>query len=107
MVGVHAAVGAGAYAKWTIENQGNGQIAFKADTGKYLSRCNNCWRFGAYPDAASVHITTPAGNPWSVWKAEWQVTSGKWAFKADTGKYLARCNGCVGGGAVPDFAFVH
>lgn len=31
----------------------------------------------------------------------------KFAFKADTGKYLARCHGCWSKGKYPDSAFVH
>jgi len=40
-------------------------VAFKADTGKYLARCNNCWSNAAYPDAAFVHVDNPVGNPWA------------------------------------------
>ncbi|OQR86306.1 hypothetical protein THRCLA_22973, partial [Thraustotheca clavata] len=29
------------------------------------------------------------------------------ALQADTGKFVARCNGCIPGGAYPDSAFVH
>jgi hypothetical protein len=31
----------------------------------------------------------------------------KWAFKADNGKYLTRCQDCVKDGAHSNFAFVH
>jgi len=71
-----------------------------------LSRCNGCWVGGAYSDSATVHITTLSGNPYALWKPI-QKANGKWAFQADTGKFLARCNGCAPGAAYPDFAFVH
>jgi hypothetical protein len=71
-----------------------------------LSRCNGCWAGGAAPDSAQVHVSNPNDGPWALWTPE-KKSNGKWAFKSDNGKYLARCNGCVPGGAVPDFAFVH
>ena len=33
--------------------------------------------------------------------------NGKIALKADTGKYAARCRGCIVNGAYPDFLTVH
>ena len=31
------------WAKWKIEKNGNRYALISVDTGKYLSRCNNCW----------------------------------------------------------------
>lgn len=49
---------------WTLEVVGD-QVAFKGSNGKYLSRCNNCWDDGAYPDSVFVHVDGPAS--WSLW----------------------------------------
>ncbi|OQR86307.1 cytochrome P450 [Thraustotheca clavata] len=81
-------------------------IGLQADTGKFLSRCNGCVTGGAYPDSAFLHVSQLSGNPWSNWKV-YNTGTGKLAFQADTGKYLARCNGCAPGAAYPDEAFVH
>ncbi len=91
------------YAAWNVETVGN-QVALKAESGKYLSVCTNCWARGAYPDAAFVNGGSPTGA--ALWTPEKQ-SNGKWAFKGSNGKYLSRCNNCVGGGAVPNTAFVH
>lgn len=102
---IHETNPANPWATWTLEVVGS-QVAFKADSGKYLSRCNGCWRGGAYPDSAFVHITTLSGNPYALWTPI-SLPNGKWALQADTGKFLARCNGCVSGASTPDFAFIH
>lgn len=71
-----------------------------------MSRCNNCWGRGAYPDSVFVHISSLSGNPYALWTPV-DAGNGKWAFRSDSGKYLGRCNNCVPGGAYPDFGFVH
>lgn len=49
----------------------NGKYILKADTGNYLSRCNNCVPGASLPDSAFVHVkeadvmNTPA--------AQWQI----------------------------------
>jgi hypothetical protein len=63
--------------------------------------CTKCWKWGTYPDNAVL-----IGGQ-NFWSAEWQPSTGKWAFKSYNDKYLARCRGCVGGGIYPDFAFVY
>jgi len=70
----------------------------------YLSRCNSCWRRGAYPDSAFVHVKSKF-EPYAQWTAVRQP-DGKWALQADTGRYLARCNGCARSSS-PNLAFVH
>ncbi|MEB3178822.1 MAG: hypothetical protein VKL59_07330 [Nostocaceae cyanobacterium] len=84
------------------------KIALQSDTGKWLSRCNNCQKVvGTNPDTATVHIAKPtADNPYAQFQVV-NVGNGKIALKADTGKYLARCNGCIVGGAYPDSATIH
>lgn len=84
------------------------KIALQADTGKFFSRCGSCQNtVGSAPDTVTVHVTTPtAAEPWSRFDVV-EVGGGKIALKADTGKYVARCNGCVVGGTQPDFAFIH
>ncbi|ETV89962.1 hypothetical protein H310_15199, partial [Aphanomyces invadans] len=93
------------YSYWTVENTGDGKLALKGDLGNYLSRCNNCVSGAAYPDQAFVHVTDWRSGPWAQWTCE-EANNGKIALKADTGKYLARCNNCNPGGPA-DVAFVH
>ncbi|EQC35232.1 hypothetical protein SDRG_07460 [Saprolegnia diclina VS20] len=81
-------------------------IGLQADTGKFLSRCNNCIPGAAYPDSAMLHVPALAGNPWSQWKV-YNTGNGKLAFQADSGNFLSRCNNCAAGAAYPDEAFVH
>ena len=93
------------FAIWNLVKLGGNKVAFQADTGNYLARCNGCWDGGAYPDSAFVH--DPANtDSWSSWNYQ-RNSDGSYSFLSDNGKYLARCNGCVPGGAKPDFAFVH
>jgi transcription elongation factor Elf1 len=100
-----AAVQAGitAESKWQLIRVGK-KVAIKGSNGNFLSRCNNCWTSGAYPDSAFVHLPN-AVEPYSQWTAVKQA-SGKWTLQADTGKYLARCNNCATSTS-PDLAFVH
>ncbi|KAH9148428.1 hypothetical protein LEN26_004498, partial [Aphanomyces euteiches] len=93
------------YSYWTIVDAGNGKIALKGDLGNYLSRCNNCAAGAAYPDEAFVHVSDWRSGPWAQWTCE-DAENGKIALKADSGKYLARCNNCLKSGPA-DAAFVH
>lgn len=87
-------------------------MALRADSGKYLSRCSNCWTVGSGggPDSAFVQATTPVGNLLAQWTPQY-LGNGKWSLKGDTGKYLARCGGpgCAWGpnNTITDFAFVN
>jgi len=93
------------FAIWTLESVGN-KCALKSDIGQYAARCNGCWRGGAYPDSVFDHVAqASADQPWSLWTVE--IVGNQYALKADTGRYMARCQGCVPGGAAPNFAFVH
>ncbi|CAK4639960.1 hypothetical protein LEN26_014362 [Aphanomyces euteiches] len=58
----------GPYAQWTCEDIGDGKIALKSDTGKYLARCNNCLSGAPYSDAAFIHATTWVNQTWAQWK---------------------------------------
>ncbi|KDO35145.1 hypothetical protein SPRG_01212 [Saprolegnia parasitica CBS 223.65] len=93
------------WAQWTVVNTGNGKIALRADSGKYLSRCNNCAPGAAHPDEAFVYVDDWTTAPWAQWTCK-EAGDGKVALQADSGKFLARCNNCVGG-AYPDTAMVH
>ncbi|DAZ92775.1 TPA: hypothetical protein N0F65_012452 [Lagenidium giganteum] len=92
-------------AQWRVHRLDNGKFAFEATSGLYLGRCNNCHPKGLKPDSAFVHVKSPEGNPWAQWDVEF-LANGKVALRADSGKYMARCNKCVHGGAV-DMVFVH
>ncbi|QSJ19095.1 cytochrome P450 [Nostoc sp. UHCC 0702] len=84
------------------------KIALQADTGKWFSRCNNCQQtVGNNPDTITVHIDSPvSSHPYAQFEVV-DVGGGKIALKADTGKYVARCRGCIVKGAYPDFVTVH
>lgn len=101
-------VRASPWAQFTLELLSNGKYALKADSGNYLARCNGCIPGGAYQDSAFIHV--PAAklmqSPWAQFTLE-LLSNGKYALKADSGHYLARCNGCIPGGAYPDSVFVH
>lgn len=103
-VGVDETNPANPLAIWNLEKVGD-KVAFKADSGNYLSRCHNCCSDAAYIDSVFLHVPDSTG-PWAQWTPE-DLGNGKWAFKADSGKYLARCDGCVQDGANKNFAFVH
>ena len=102
--GVHGSRGDG-FAVWTLEEVGD-KCALKADTGKYAGLCSDCWEGGSgtYPDSVFVHLSSK-NDPGATWTLE--NVEGGFAFKADTGKYMARCNNCVKQGVLPDFAFVY
>ncbi|OQR97370.1 oxidoreductase [Achlya hypogyna] len=93
------------WAQWTVVNTGNGKIALRADTGKFLARCNNCAPWAAYPDEAFVHVKDWTKAPWAQWTCK-EAGNGKIGLQADSGSYLARCNNCVGA-AYSNAAFVH
>ncbi|MEA5510769.1 cytochrome P450 [Crocosphaera sp. UHCC 0190] len=92
-------------AQFEVIDVGNGKIALKADTGKYVARCRGCIVNGAYPDSVTVHVDDPSAG-YAQFTPE-LLANGKYALKADTGKYVARCNGCSPGSAVPDTVTIH
>ncbi|GBF79473.1 cytochrome P450 [Aphanothece sacrum] len=93
------------YAHFDVIDVGGGKIALKADTGKYVARCNGCIVNGAYPDFVTVHIDDPS-LPYAQFTPE-RLANGKYALKADTGKYVSRCNGCSPTSAYPDTVTIH
>ncbi|RLO03195.1 hypothetical protein DYB28_013180 [Aphanomyces astaci] len=93
------------WAQWKVFNTLDGKLVLQADTGKFLSRCNNCAPGAAYPDEAFVHVDDWHASPWAQWVCV-DAGNGKIALQADSGRYLARCEGCIPG-AYPNTAFVH
>ncbi|QRN97078.1 hypothetical protein JRI60_50380 [Archangium violaceum] len=84
------------------------KVTLQADTGSFFSRCNNCQpsvNNGA-PDSITTHITNVNTAPFAVFEVV-DAGNGKIALKADTGKFVARCRGCIIGGSAPDFLTVH
>ncbi len=81
-------------------------VYLASDTGKYLCRCNGCGfaAASALTDSASVHGV--AGDSFAKFKL-YTMKDGKVVLQADTGKYLARCNGCWASAAYVDSAFIH
>ncbi|MEM7086115.1 MAG: hypothetical protein AAF489_08030 [Bacteroidota bacterium] len=82
-------------------------IALRSDTGKWMTRCNNCQR-AATSNTVTVHVSANAASQLPTY-AKFKVKlmpNGKIALQADTGKFLARCNGCLPGGPI-DILTVH
>jgi ribosome-binding protein aMBF1 (putative translation factor) len=52
---------------WTPEYQ-NGKVMLLADTGNYLTRCTNCFRFGSSSESAWVHNRNKSDS-----RAQWTV----------------------------------
>lgn len=106
-VTVHATgVDSGPFTLFEVVNAGNGKIALKADTGKYVARCNNCISRGTVVDFATIHATGATPPAFAQFTPE-LLPNGKVAFKADTGKYLARCRNCSPTASTPDTVTVH
>ncbi|KAF0693342.1 hypothetical protein As57867_015633, partial [Aphanomyces stellatus] len=104
---IHVASTANApYANWKVFDTGLGKLVFQSDTGKYLARCNGCAPRAAVSDQAFVHVDDWRNQPWAQWKCI-DIGGGKIALQADSGNYLARCNGCEPGSSLPDSATVH
>ncbi|AOY83739.1 hypothetical protein BJP36_31290 [Moorena producens JHB] len=84
------------------------KVALQADTGKLFSRCRGCQQtIGNNPDTVTVHIDLPNKDKAYAQFEVVDVGGGKIALKSDTGKYVARCNGCVARGAYSDFLTIH
>ena len=96
------------WAQFALKKMDNGNYVLKADSGNYVARCNNCISGGAYPDSAFVHVKEAElmNSPWAQFALK-RLDNGKYALRADSGNYMARCNNCISGGAYPDSAFVH
>lgn len=83
----------------------SGQVVLQSDLGTYVGRCRNCQRMvGRNRDSATVHVDNP-GASFARFQME-VLPSGKVAFRADTGRYLARCRSCIPG-APTDTVTVH
>lgn len=103
---VHSKTPTVGYAQFRLIQLGNGKIALKADTGKFVARCRGCIAGRGQPDFITVHVGDENPPDYAQFTPE-LLTNGKYALKADTGKYLARCNGCSPGAAYPDAVTVH
>ncbi|ATB43155.1 cytochrome P450 [Cystobacter fuscus] len=98
-----------AYAQWTIAPifPKGSKISLQSDEGTYFARCNGCQKSvdNKIPDTVTTHVKA-ATEPYAQFEVV-QVNGGKIALKADNGKFVGRCNGCIVGGKVPDSATVH
>jgi hypothetical protein len=85
------------------------KVAFKADNGMYLGRCEGCVIFGTTRDYAFVHVPSITSSTlWAIWEVV-DAGQGKLAFKAsDSGTFLSRCNNCGASSVNPqDSATLH
>ncbi len=107
---VALASGTIAYAQHGLAQAGNPQkVAIKADNGGYWRRCNQCQKSvnGEQPD--TIIVGDKADEPKS--KDEHfemhKLKDGRYAFKADSGNWVAMCTDCIENGAKKDFITVH
>ena len=95
----------GPYSLWTPEQLSNGYWVFKSDNGNYLARCNGCVTGGTTPDYAFVH-EKDKNQGYAQWTVNYLFPTGRVNLQSDSGKYLARCNGCAREGYYDDTASV-
>ncbi|OQR90428.1 cytochrome P450, partial [Thraustotheca clavata] len=93
------------WSTWKVYNTGTGKLAFQADTGNFLARCNNCAPGAAVADEAFVHVKNWRDGAWAQFTCV-DMGNGKVALQSDNGNYLARCNNCVRS-SLPDSATMH
>lgn len=92
-VTVHGRRGDG-FAVWTLKEEGE-NCTLLSDVNKYAARCRDCWRNANHPDGVFNHVyyNQMIVSPWAQWKVD--KHGDFFSFKTDTGKYMARCSGCV------------
>lgn len=93
-------------ALFEVVDAGNGKIALKADTGKLVARCQGCIAKASIKDFATIHATSTPLPAYAQFTPE-LLPSGKVAFKANTGKYMARCPGCSPTSTAPNPVSIH
>ncbi|GLE08588.1 hypothetical protein PINS_up019873 [Pythium insidiosum] len=84
-------------------------ISLRSDSGLFMARCEGCARVtnGNLVNSVTIHVPDPTGQLYAQWIVE-RIDANRVALKVrDVGTYLARCNGCLVGGAYPDSAFLH
>ncbi|WNG17210.1 fascin domain-containing protein [Cystobacter fuscus] len=102
----HVTTAAEPYAQFQLVLVGNGKIALKADNGKFVSRCNNCIVNGSQSESVTAHVSDATPPSYAQFTLE-TLSNGKYALKADTGKYVTRCNNCSPDAATPNTVTVH
>ncbi|MBN9687360.1 MULTISPECIES: fascin domain-containing protein [unclassified Corallococcus] len=105
-VTTHVTTAAEPYSQFQLVLVGNGKVALKADNGKFVGRCNNCIEGGSTPDSVTVHVTDATPPAYAQFSIE-TLSNGKYALKADNGKYVARCNNCSPGAATANTVTAH
>lgn len=67
-----------------------GRVNLIANSGSFLSRCDNCGP-ASYVDSAAIYSISPDDS-----KATWisELVGGQVQFKSDIGKYLGLCSNC-------------
>jgi hypothetical protein len=64
---VHVTDSSQAYAQFTPVLLANGKYGLKADTGKFLARCNGCSPGSSTPNTVTVHATDPNTQAFAQW----------------------------------------
>jgi len=87
----------------------DGRFAFKAHTGQWVGMCTDCIVNGAKKDFITIHVKADKEDDIPSWaKFELvELSDGKVAFKADNGKFVARCSQCSPGAAYPEQVTAH
>jgi hypothetical protein len=95
------------FAWFEVVDAGNGKVALKADTGKFLGRCLNCIVGATVANSLTIHVSGSAPPPAYAQFTPEKLANGKIALKADNGLYLAQCNQCVPGAAKSETVTIH
>lgn len=94
------------YAIFSLRTHRDGTISLRSDTGKYLGRCRGCVP-GAPTDTVTVHVGAGGRPPAFARFRPVHLGGRRWALKADTGKYVARCRNCSPRATTRDVVTIH
>ncbi|OQR85081.1 hypothetical protein THRCLA_10789 [Thraustotheca clavata] len=79
---------------WAVYNTGNGKLALQSASGKYLTREYKVVPGASAVDQAFTSISDFSSHPWAEFTCV-DLSNGKIALEADTGKFVARCANCL------------
>ncbi|MFY0581404.1 fascin domain-containing protein [Cystobacter fuscus] len=86
------------------------KVSLLADTGLFLARCNNCQQTTplakVMQDSITAHVNNADFAPFATFEVV-DAGSGKIALKADNGRFVIQCGGCIAGMSERDFLVVH
>jgi hypothetical protein len=95
---------------FTLQDAGDGKVALRGQNNRYFARCAWCVVGGTTPDFIFAHVPAPQSPQLLPAFAKFQLkkqSNGKYTLQADTGKYVAWCNGCAPNSSVGDVITIH